>query len=474
MRTHCIIFAVVFVIVTAASGNATVTVLPPVQTPHYILSWPVARLASDGTRLIIDYCDRDPSYSQALGRLKEWNGASWKDVKTVTCSWPDVAVSGQYIIATGLFDVFGHSEYWSNIRNFPGWTGGTASNLVQRFAPRAAIGAGDGYIAFTQNNGAWVENTTCGGACWNLNGLWRVFDALDPKDVGPVSIAGDDSGVFVAFASSMHGCVNVWRMYPKTAGDWVGPCFHYKGHASSPEVTVSAGQPAVAFVEDGSSLVVGRWNGQQWMVLGTSTAPAGRTFGEFRIEGSGERLWLASELRDAPRQASVDWYENGTWTTAGDPLEGSGATSTFTDLAVYQGQPYLTVFDNNNTELKVVRLDANGGTSSTCSATATAVCLVNNRFKVSITFNGQVMQAKQYTPNTGLFYVSDPSNIEILLKMLDACSFNAKYWVYAGGTTDQNIAITVLDTNTGLTKTYNPPANKPFQTITDSSAFACP
>ncbi len=118
---------------------------------------------------------------------------------------------------------------------------------------------------------------------------------------------------------------------------------------------------------------------------------------------------------------------------------------------------------------------SSGGTPTVCTPSTTNVCLVNNRFKVSVTFNGATMNANQFTPNSGLFsQTSDPTNIEVLLKMINACSFNAKYWVYAGGTTDQNIFITVVDTQTGTTKTYNPPAGKPFQTITDGAAFNCP
>ncbi|HSP34614.1 MAG TPA: trypsin-like peptidase domain-containing protein [Thermoanaerobaculia bacterium] len=115
-------------------------------------------------------------------------------------------------------------------------------------------------------------------------------------------------------------------------------------------------------------------------------------------------------------------------------------------------------------------------TPTTCSPSTTNVCLVNNRFKVSMTYNGANMQATPFTGgNTGLFsQTSDPSNIEVLLKMIDACGFNAKFWVYSGGTTDQGIAITVVDTKTGTTKTYTNPKSTKFQTITDASAFNCP
>lgn len=113
-----------------------------------------------------------------------------------------------------------------------------------------------------------------------------------------------------------------------------------------------------------------------------------------------------------------------------------------------------------------------GGTPTVCTPSATTVCLVGNRFQVTMTFNGQTMKANQFTPNTGLFYVSDSTNIEILLKMLDACSFTPYFWLFSGGTTDQSISITAIDTKTGRVKTYGS-SGGPFKTITATDAFPC-
>lgn len=113
-----------------------------------------------------------------------------------------------------------------------------------------------------------------------------------------------------------------------------------------------------------------------------------------------------------------------------------------------------------------------------CVASATQVCLLNNRFGVKVAFNdgaAKTATAIKYTSDSGLFWFFDQANIEVLVKMIDACSFNQRFWVYSGGTTDLDVTITVTDSKTGQVKTYNNPRGTAFKTITDGGAFAtCP
>lgn len=113
-----------------------------------------------------------------------------------------------------------------------------------------------------------------------------------------------------------------------------------------------------------------------------------------------------------------------------------------------------------------------------CLENSTQICLANNRFAVRVNFNdGQAKTATaiKYTADSGLFWFFDKANIEVIVKMIDACGFNQRFWVYSGGTTDLAVTITVTDTKTGQVKTYDNPRGKPFVTITDGGAFAtCP
>ena len=112
-----------------------------------------------------------------------------------------------------------------------------------------------------------------------------------------------------------------------------------------------------------------------------------------------------------------------------------------------------------------------------CSPNSSTICLVNNRFSVRLTYDvgqgPQPMTAIKYTADTGLFWFAAPTNIEVLLKMIDACSFNQRFWVYVGGTTDVGVNITVTDTQTGTVKPYTNVRGTKFVTITDGNAFPC-
>jgi hypothetical protein len=81
------------------------------------------------------------------------------------------------------------------------------------------------------------------------------------------------------------------------------------------------------------------------------------------------------------------------------------------------------------------------------------------------------------TDETGYFYFFSPDNVELVVKVLNACNlpgFN-NFWVFAAGLTNVEVTLTVTDTQTGQVKTYSNPLGRAFQPIQDTSAFAtCP
>lgn len=118
--------------------------------------------------------------------------------------------------------------------------------------------------------------------------------------------------------------------------------------------------------------------------------------------------------------------------------------------------------------------------ASTCIASPAALCLNGGRFQVTAVFdanggNSGIANVVQLTPDTGYLWFFGRSNVEVVVKVLEGCGLNGHYWVFAGGLTDVNMVITVVDTTKGVSKTYiNPPSTK-FQPIQDTSAFAtCP
>jgi CSLREA domain-containing protein len=118
--------------------------------------------------------------------------------------------------------------------------------------------------------------------------------------------------------------------------------------------------------------------------------------------------------------------------------------------------------------------------TTACVAGGDVLCLSGGRFQVRAThqFAGSlpgVAQGVTLTGDSGYFWFFDPSNVEVTLKVLNACSLNDRYWVFASGLTNVRVVLTVTDTQTGTVKTYVNPLNRTFVTITDTDAFdTCP
>ena len=115
-----------------------------------------------------------------------------------------------------------------------------------------------------------------------------------------------------------------------------------------------------------------------------------------------------------------------------------------------------------------------------CIPSDTTLCVGNGRFSVTATFdagggNAGPAHAVALTSDTGYLWFFADSNVEAVVKVLDGCGLNSKWWVFAGGLTNVAVTLTVTDTKTNTTKTYQNPAGTPFQPLQDTSAFAtCP
>jgi hypothetical protein len=110
--------------------------------------------------------------------------------------------------------------------------------------------------------------------------------------------------------------------------------------------------------------------------------------------------------------------------------------------------------------------------------------LLGGRFEVEMTWRGasppnNVTRPARVGPGgtdfSGNFYFLNPRNSEVLIKVLNNCSFNNRFWVFAAATTNVEYTITVTDTQTSAVRTYFNPLGNPAQPIQDTSAFAtCP
>jgi len=80
------------------------------------------------------------------------------------------------------------------------------------------------------------------------------------------------------------------------------------------------------------------------------------------------------------------------------------------------------------------------------------------------------------TSEAGYFWFFGATNIELLVKVLNACvPPYDRYWVFVAGLTNVGVVITVTDTQTGAVRTYTNPRGRSFATVLDTGAFAtCP
>ena len=125
-------------------------------------------------------------------------------------------------------------------------------------------------------------------------------------------------------------------------------------------------------------------------------------------------------------------------------------------------------------------MSCTGTTPGTCTANATSLCLSGNRFRVQANYRTVAGAtgagtAVPLTADSGYFWFFDSANVEIVTKVLNACSFSGHIWVFAAGLTNVEVTFVVTDTKTGAQKTYTNPLNRVYVTQTDTTAFdTCP
>ena len=119
------------------------------------------------------------------------------------------------------------------------------------------------------------------------------------------------------------------------------------------------------------------------------------------------------------------------------------------------------------------------GAGGACQPSEAALCLTEGRFRVEAEWTaGAGAPAPGYAvplrDDTGAFWFFDEENLELMVKVLDACVPFGGIWVFAGGSTDVGTQVTVTEVSTGEVRTYDSPAGVPFTALRDTSAFSCP
>ena len=163
-------------------------------------------------------------------------------------------------------------------------------------------------------------------------------------------------------------------------------------------------------------------------------------------------------------------------------LDANTTTLTVTGLAPASYRSYRVAARNTSglSDFSNEASATSDGLAGQCSTSSTRLCLNEDRFSVTADYefpDGRAgsSTAHDLTSDTGYFTYLDPSNVEIVIKVLNGCTGFNTYWVFAAGLTNVEIVMTVIDTETGKAKTYFNPLNQAFAPIQDIQAFAtCP
>lgn len=122
----------------------------------------------------------------------------------------------------------------------------------------------------------------------------------------------------------------------------------------------------------------------------------------------------------------------------------------------------------------------NPGPVPTCGADggAGALCLQSGRFEVTAQWStgggagGTAGSISGNLDSSGLFWFFDPSNWELMIKVLDACPINGHFWIFAAGLTDVEYELRIEDLWTGLSRTYFNTLGAAARAETDTDGLA--
>ena len=111
-----------------------------------------------------------------------------------------------------------------------------------------------------------------------------------------------------------------------------------------------------------------------------------------------------------------------------------------------------------------------------CHPDGDTVCLNQGRFRVELQWESAedagAGAAVALTNDTGYSWFFNEDNVEVVVKVLDGCRFNQRYWVFAGGLTDVKVIMKVIDSETGVAATYYNRPGSAFEPVQDQETFA--
>ncbi|MEM7048252.1 MAG: PKD domain-containing protein [Acidobacteriota bacterium] len=150
----------------------------------------------------------------------------------------------------------------------------------------------------------------------------------------------------------------------------------------------------------------------------------------------------------------------------GSTANGRVVTHTFQNNGAYQVQLEVGRDDSscsfNFCTDVVTQTVAVGGTSGACQPGNETLCLFDGRFDLQVRWKNQRDDnegtGKVFpfpSDETGMFWFFGPSNVELIVKILDGRTSTGAFWVFYGGLSDVEYWLTVTDTETEESVEYH-------------------
>jgi plastocyanin len=394
----------------------------------------------------------------------------------------------------GFHDVTADDHSFGNTASSDAWTFEHTYGSAGSFGYHCSIhGAPGGGMFGTVVVGDAPPNTEPGFLGFSL-GAYSVAEGAGVATITVQRLSGDDGGVGVEYGATA-GTATGGQDFTTTGGT----LFWANGDSASKTFTVAITSDSA--VEGSETVQLQLSNPSGGAMLDPARDEATLTILDDDVPGSPPGA--PSGLVATPQSSSsivLAWSDNASNETefrierrtvdggfaqvATAAANATGATLTGLDPSTFY---FFRVRAANGAGVSAYSNEASAttlGAVAPCVAGPETLCINGGRFAVELDWripdgtggHGQAVPVPS-APDSGLFYFFGPSNIEMLIKVLDACvpALGNRYWTFFAATTNVEFVVVVTDTSDGATKSYYNPLNRPAPPVQDTDAFAtCP
>jgi hypothetical protein len=390
---------------------------------------------------------------------------------------PDGSVDPTLVVVPFVREPIGHVGVAADrLGRIVVWVRATADPALARLLVITADGEVLLARTLTVPEGSQLARTPLGDSLFVFATDAGLFARSLGRDGSPgptITVDADPSATLPAVAASSRGFVVVWTR-GATNGLWA--------RLLDPDGTPRGGAFRVGDspIREGTRASVATNGAGDFVIAWESAAAVAAAAGGSGSAAGGPRMAMASG--GGTSIVSRGWDPEGVAASEEEVVVESeeGADPANPDVSLDDDDQVTVVFerrgpDGEPEEIAEIDLDQPIAPGA-CADDPRALCLTGERYEVRASWDdgssGGAATAASLTSDTGSFWFFGPDNVELVVKVLDACSFAGTEWVFAAGLTDLAVELTVTNVITGVTRTYfNAPG--PFAPIQDTSAFAC-